>query len=86
VNKSAMNRLEMIILAVLNKNMATSQASAVSIYEIKDYACLQQSIATIYRAIQKLYNLQNINIGLKDSKSNTYYITENGMRILKEMA
>lgn len=80
-----MNRLEMIILAILNKKDATSPVSAISLYEIKEYASLQQSIATIYRSMQKLYRKQNIGKGLKDSKSDTYYVTENGLNLLKEM-
>jgi Fe2+ or Zn2+ uptake regulation protein len=80
-----MNRLEMIILAILNKKNATSPISAISLYEIKEYASLQQSIATIYRTMQKLYREQNIGRGLKDSKSDTYYATENGLNLLKEM-
>ena len=80
-----MNRLEMIILAILNKRNATSPISAISLYEIKDYASLQQSATTIYRSMQKLYDAHNIGQGLKDSKSDTYYITENGMQLMKEM-
>jgi DNA-binding PadR family transcriptional regulator len=80
-----MNRLEMIILAILNKKNATSPISAISLYEIKEYASLQQSIATIYRTMQKLYREQNIGRGLKDSKSDTYYVTDNGLNLLKEM-
>jgi Fe2+ or Zn2+ uptake regulation protein len=80
-----MNRLEMIILAILNKKNATSPISAISLYEIKEYASLQQSIATIYRTMQKLYREQNIGRGLKDSKSDTYYATANGLNLLKEM-
>lgn len=80
-----MNRLEMIILAILNKKNATSPISAISLYEIKEYASLQQSIATIYRTMQKLYREQNIGRGIKDSKSDTYYVTDNGLNLLKEM-
>ena len=80
-----MNRLEMIILAILSKKNATSPISAISLYEIKEYASLQQSIATIYRTMQKLYREQNIGRGLKDSKSDTYYATNNGLNLLKEM-
>jgi Fe2+ or Zn2+ uptake regulation protein len=80
-----MNRLEMIILAILNKKNATSPVSAISLYEIKEYASLQQSIATIYRTMQKLYREQNIGRGLKDSKANTYYATDNGLNLLKGM-
>lgn len=80
-----MNRLEMIILAILNKKNAISPISAISLYEIKEYASLQQSIATIYRTMQKLYREQNIGRGLKDSKSDTYYATNNGLNLLKEM-
>ena len=80
-----MNRLEMIILAILNKKNATSPISAISLYEIQEYASLPQSVATIYRTMQKLYLAQNIRRGLKDSKADTYYATKSGLALLKEM-
>jgi predicted transcriptional regulator len=78
-----MNRLEMIILAILKNNKANSQISAISLYEIKDYANLTQSVATIYRAIQQLYDKQYLQKGLKDSKSHTFYITQLGESIIE---
>ena len=78
-----MNRLEMIILAILKNNKANSQISAISLYEIKNYAGLTQSVATVYRAIQQLYDKQYLQRGLKDSKSHTFYITQLGESIIK---
>ena len=78
-----MNRLEMIILAILKNNKANSQVSAISLYEIKNYAHLTQSVATVYRAIQQLYSKQYLKRGLKDSKSHTFYITQLGESIIE---
>ena len=78
-----MNRLEMIILAILKNNNANSQISAISLYEIKNYARLTQSVATIYRTIQHLHDKQYIQRGLKDSKSHTFYITQLGESIIQ---
>ena len=80
-----MNRLGMMILAILRKNSALSPSTAVSIYELKDYATLHYSLSTIYRTIQSLCEDGFINDGLKDSKANTFYITEKGLQIIKEM-
>ena len=80
-----MNRLEMMILAILRKNSALSPLTAVSMYELKDYATLHYSHSTIYRTLQSLHEEGFIGSGLKDSKANTFYITERGLQIIKEM-
>jgi predicted transcriptional regulator len=78
-----MNRLEMIILAILQNSKANSHMSAISLYEIKNYANLTQSVATLYRAVQQLYDKQYLQKGLKDSKAHTFYITQLGESIIK---
>ena len=80
-----MNRLGLMILAILRRNSALSPSTAVSIYELKEYATLHYSVSTIYRTIQSLCDDGFISDGLKDSKANTFYITEAGLRIIKEM-
>ena len=80
-----MNRLGMMILAILRKNSALSPSTAVSIYELKDYATLHYSHTTIYRTVQSLCEDGLIGEGLKDSKANTFYITTEGLQAIKEM-
>lgn len=80
-----MNRLGLLILATLKQSNATVVVSAMSVYEIKTYANLQQSITTLHRAMNFLLNEHYIKQGLKDSKSNTFYLTPVGEQIIKEM-
>lgn len=80
-----MNRLGMMILAILRKNSAISPSTAVSMYELKDYATLHYSHTTIYRTIQSLCEDGLIGEGLKDSKAKTFYITADGLQTIKEM-
>lgn len=80
-----MNRLGLLILATLKQSNATVIVSAMSVYEIKTYAKLQQSITTLHRAMNFLLEHNYIKQGLKDSKSNTFYLTPVGEQIIKEM-
>ena len=80
-----MNRLGLLILATLKQSKATAIVSAMSIYEIKDYAKVQQSITTMHRAIKFLLENNYIQQGLKDSKSNTFYLTPMGEQIINEV-
>ena len=80
-----MNRLGLLILATLKQSNATAVVSAMSIYEIKDYAKTQQSITTMHRAIKFLLDNEYIKQGLKDSKSNTFYLTPIGEQIINEV-
>lgn len=80
-----MNRLGLLILATLKQSKATAVVSAMSIYEIKDHARVQQSITTMHRAIKFLLDNEYIRQGLKDSKANTFYLTPMGEQIINEV-
>lgn len=80
-----MNRLGLLILATLKQSNATSIVSAMSVYEIKTYASLTQSITTMHRTMQFLLEQGYIQQGVKSSKSSTFYLSENGLSQLKEM-
>ena len=80
-----MKRLELLLLGIMKQISAQSVASAVSIYEIKNYANLGQSITTLNRAIRFLLSQECVKQGVNDSKSYTYYITEKGNQILEEV-
>lgn len=77
-----MNRLGLLILATLKQSNATMVVSAMSVYEIKTYAKLQQSITTMHRSMNFLLNHDYVKQGLKDSKSNTFYLTPAGEQII----
>ena len=80
-----MNRLHLIVLLSLQKIKATSVPSAVTLYEIKDYCKITQSITTLYRVMKDLCDMQYINKGLKNTNSHTFYINQNGVKKLKEL-
>ena len=80
-----MNRLGLLILATLKQSNATSIVSAMSIYEIKTYASLSQSTTTMHRTIKYLLEQGYIQQGVKNSKSSTFYILNDGIEAIKEM-
>ena len=82
---NVMNRLGLLILATLKQSNATSIVTAMSIYEIKTYASLSQSITTMHRTIKFLLKQGYIQQGVKNSKSSTFYLLEDGLSQLKEM-
>ncbi len=80
-----MNRLHLIILLSLQKINATSIPSAVTLYEIKDYCKINQSVTTLHRVMKYLCEMGYINKGLKTINSHTFYLNQNGVNILKEV-
>ena len=80
-----MNRLHLIILLSLQKINATSIPSAVTLYEIKDYCKINQSVTTLYRVMKYLCDMQYIDKGLKTINSHTFYLNQNGIKKLKEL-
>ena len=80
-----MNRLHLIILLSLQKINATSIPSAVTLYEIKDYCKINPSVTTLHRAMKCLCEMGYINKGLKTINSHTFYLSQNGANILKEV-
>jgi hypothetical protein len=80
-----MNRLHLIILLSLQKINATSVPSAVTLYEIKDYCKINQSVTTLHRVMKYLYDMKYIDKGLKTINSHTFYLNQNGINILKEV-
>ena len=80
-----MNRLHLIILLSLQKINAISIPSAVTLYEVRDYCQINQSVTTLYRVMNYLCDMQYVDRGLKNINSYTYYINQNGIEKLKEM-
>ncbi len=80
-----MNRLGLLILATLKQSNATSIVSAMSVYEIKNYASLSQSTTTMHRTMKFLLEQGYIQQGIKSSKSSTFYILSGGIEAIKEM-
>lgn len=80
-----MNRLHLIILLSLQKINATSIPSAVTLYEIKGYCQINQSVTTLYRVMKYLCDMKYIDKGLKNTNSHTFYLNQNGIEKLKEL-
>lgn len=80
-----MNRLHLIVLLSLQKTNAVSIPSAVTLYEIKNYCQINQSVTTLYRVMKYLCDMQYVDKGLKTINSHTFYINQNGIEKLKEM-
>lgn len=80
-----MNKIQLIILSIMQKMNATNQVSSISIANIQESIQSIKSYSTFYRCINSLYTNGFIKRGIKDGKFNTYYITELGIEKLKEV-
>lgn len=79
------NRTHLILITILYKNKATSAGTAITTEEMKNYCNIGKSDSTFNRAFRFLQNHDYINKGVKDGKFSTYYITENGIKLLTEV-
>jgi hypothetical protein len=77
-----MNRLHLIILLSLQKTKATSVPSAITLSEIKNTCGITQSITTLSRAMKYLHENEYVSKGLKTINSHTFYLNENGTKLL----
>lgn len=76
-----LNKIEVLLLAELNNKKKDTPINSIPIYSFDTTKCM--SINTIYKKICHLEKLKYIQKGLKESKKNTYFITELGIEILK---
>ena len=79
------NRTHLILITILYKNKAISAGTAITTEEMKTYCNIGKSDSTFNRAFRFLQNEGYINKGVKDGKFSTYYITENGTKLLTEV-
>ena len=79
------NRTHLILITILSKYKATSAGTAITSEEIKKYCCIGKSDATLHRSFHFLKNEGYIAQGVKDGKFFTYYVTDSGLHLLKEM-
>ena len=79
------NRTHLILITILYKNKAMSAGTAISVEEMKTYCNIGKSDSTFNRAFRFLQKEGYINKGVKDGKFSTYYITENGTKLLTEV-
>lgn len=81
----SINRTHLILITILSKYKATSAGTAITTEEIKNYCTIGKSDTTLNRAFRFLKTEGYIEQGVKDGKFFTYYVTENGLNLLKEM-
>ena len=79
------NRTHLILITILSKYKATSAGTAITTEEIKNYCAIGKSDTTLNRAYRYLKSEGYIAQGGKDGKFFTYYVTEDGVNLLKEM-
>ena len=79
------NRTHLILITILSKYKATSAGTAITTEEIKHYCDIGKSDTTLHRAFRFLKSEGYISQGVKDGKFFTYYVTEKGNILLKEM-
>lgn len=76
-----LNKIEILLLAELEDKQKISMIKSVSIKDFELSKCM--SVNTIYKKICKLEKLNYVKKGLKESRKNTYFITELGIKKLK---
>ena len=81
---NTINRLGFLVLFCLQKQGATSSVKAVTLHELQDYCPTQQSYTTIYRTVKNLLKCGCVESGLKDGKNDTYYLSDTGIKLIKE--
>lgn len=79
------NRTHLILMTILYKNKATSAGTAITTDEMKTYCNIGKSDSTFNRAFRFLHSQGYISKGVKDGKFSTYYITDNGIKLLTEV-
>lgn len=79
------NRTHLILMTILSKCKAVSAGTAITTEEIKNYCAIGKSDTTLHRAFHFLKYEGYIAQGVKDGKFFTYYVTNNGLNLLKEM-
>ena len=79
------NRTHLILITILSKYKAISAGTAITTEEMKSYCAIGKSDTTLHRAFRFLTSNGYIAQGVKDGKFFTYYVTDSGLNLLKEM-
>lgn len=79
-----MNRLGFLILSFLEKGEANDRTSAMSVREIADVENIGYKDNTIFKKVCELVAGGYADIGYKDGKQKTFFITEKGRKLLRE--
>ncbi len=79
------NLTHLILITILSKYKAISAGTAITTEEMKSYCAIGKSDTTLHRAFRFLTSNGYIAQGVKDGKFFTYYVTDSGLNLLKEM-
>lgn len=81
-----MNKLAYLILHVLDSLQATDQMNSASTAEIhEEISGSKYSYSATYKKLRDLVIIGYVMTGIKDGSSNTFYITESGKRVIKNL-
>lgn len=80
-----MNRLGFLILSVLSKNNAVSRLSAMTVREIAEAEEFGYKENTLFKVITEFEAEGFVAVGLKEGRAKTFYITDRGIEILKNV-
>lgn len=84
VKTDIIKRNELDMLMVLYEIKAMHPLTAITLQAIYEYKPTQQSYTTRCRAIRTLYASEYVGVGLKYGKFYSYFITDKGVKILRE--
>lgn len=79
------NRIQIIILKILQNQQAHTPATAITIANLMSVVNFNKSYSTIYREITTLLYYDMISAGVKDGKYRTFFINDNGVNLIKEL-
>lgn len=79
-----MTRFGFLVLSILEDKGALSKTSAMSVVEIKEVDNLDYEVNTFSKKLKQFVLDGLVNEGIKDGRSNTYFITPKGLKILEE--
>ncbi|MEY8518601.1 hypothetical protein AALC25_17220 [Lachnospiraceae bacterium 29-84] len=79
-----MDRSGFILLSVLEKSRALSRLSSMTVKEIAREEDFGIGENTIYKKLKGFELSGHISRGMKESRADTYYITEKGCKCLEE--
>lgn len=81
------NRLDLNILMILAKESSIDELTGMTINEINSYNEEDQQLLSarpnLAKRIRRLHSMELIKKGIVDVRSDTYYITKNGLTTIK---
>lgn len=80
----SVNRLGFLVLSVLLANNADNRMAAMSLKEIMQTEDLDVKENTLFKKLRDYENQGYVKKGMKDGKSNTFYITDDGKEFLEQ--